>query len=278
MPHLEFEDVDRGRWYHRIEQHKHDNPIEQVGSNIPSGLIVSLTTYTPRFNTTHLTLKSILEQTVRADKIIVWIADFEISNISEEMLELSEKVEFRSCKDIGPYKKLIYAISEFPDSYIVTIDDDAYYHRFWLQMLLSEIDRDRKEILCHIADRVHFINNTVASSNEWTKDVQDSYARVPSFDLVPVGLGGVLYPPKSLHESVTDEKLFNKIAPFCDDLWFYAMARLIKTPSRKVGSRLIQVMWPNTQAIALWKTNLRYRNDEALRNIIAHYGDHIFRN
>ena len=40
---------------------------------LPSELIVSLTSYPPRFKTLHLTIKSLLDQTVRPDRIILWI-------------------------------------------------------------------------------------------------------------------------------------------------------------------------------------------------------------
>ena len=52
------------------------------------------------------------------------------------------------------------------------------------------------------------------------------YYNSPSFLNKLVGIGGVLYPPNSLYKDVLDEKLFKKLAPTNDDIWFWFMAIL----------------------------------------------------
>ena len=38
------------------------------------------------------------------------------------------------------------------------------------------------------------------------------------------GVGGVLYPPRSLKAEMIDEDLFRRLSPFADDIWFWAAA------------------------------------------------------
>ena len=49
-------------------------------------------------------------------------------------------------------------------------------------------------------------------------------------NLVQIGVGGVLYPPHCLDETVLDRPLFMDICPLADDIWLNAMARKKGTP------------------------------------------------
>ena len=44
------------------------------------------------------------------------------------------------------------------------------------------------------------------------------------FANLQTGEGGVLYPPHSLRKDMLDVELFTKVAPSCDDIWFWAAA------------------------------------------------------
>lgn len=260
-----------------FEELKRQHPIAPAAHGLESELIVSLTSYGPRLPTLHLTLKSLLEQTVVPDQVIVWIAEHEIDAIPAKAKIFDGVVEFRACEDIKSYKKLIFALEEFPDAYIAIADDDVYYHRQWLQLLVDAVDPDLAEILCHVAYRFHSDSSgQIAAYDEWSSDVQDLYARTPSFDLLPIGGGGVLFPPGSLHADVTDKRLFTQLCPHGDDLWLYAMARRLGTPVRKVGPRLIQVSWPHSQDCALWRQNVTTRNDANIQNLVQHFGRDLF--
>jgi hypothetical protein len=57
---------------------------------------------------------------------------------------------------------------------------------------------------------------------------------VPSYRNLLFGVGGVLYPPRSLDAGMLDPKLFMSIAPTVDDVWFWAAA-LVK------GTRIMPV-------------------------------------
>jgi hypothetical protein len=54
---------------------------------------------------------------------------------------------------------------------------------------------------------------------------------------VPIGSGGVLYPPGSLHFMVHDHDGFETYAPHADDLWLKLAAWKQGTPVRQVRAK-----------------------------------------
>ena len=101
-------------------------------------IIVSLTSYEDRFKDLEISLYSLLIQSLKPDKIILWLSD-EIKSINDIPYEITRYIknglEIRFVKDIGSYTKAIYTFQEFRDCIIVTADDDVYYPKDWLQKL-----------------------------------------------------------------------------------------------------------------------------------------------
>jgi hypothetical protein len=240
---------------------------------LPGELIVSLTSYPPRFGVVHLTLRSILNQTVRPDRIILWVATSDADAVTRKMNSLvGEGVEIRYVPNVQSYKKLVFALSEFPEAFIATADDDVCYPVDWLEILVEGYKSNPGFITCHRAHRLTSIgSSTLAPYMSWEWDVQDVIARHPSIDLLPTGLAGILYPPHSLHPDVTNSALFMELCPTADDLWFYWMARRAGTMYRKVGGVFEHYYWPGTQDEALFDHN-SVENDHQLRKLVDQFG------
>src|SRR5690349_163949 len=90
----------------RLRDCKPERPGRPHG--LTGELIVSLTSYPPRFNQLKLVLGCLLDQTVRADRIILWIAQEDYPRLPSDVVGLRAPggLEIRTCEDIGPYKKL----------------------------------------------------------------------------------------------------------------------------------------------------------------------------
>ncbi len=81
---------------------------------LPGELIVSLTSYPPRFRTLDLTLRCLLTQTVRPDRVILWIAEADMAKLPPAVVALVEYgLDIRACKDTRSYKKIIPALAAF---------------------------------------------------------------------------------------------------------------------------------------------------------------------
>lgn len=240
---------------------------------LPGKLIVSLTSYPPRFSTLHLTLKSLLSQSVTPDLTILWLFKDDIEKLTPKVRALiGEKFEIRAVeRDTKSYKKLIPAIIEFPDAYIVTADDDTYYDSNWLRDLVASHNVGQKEVLGH---RGHYISvmpdGTIAPYSTWHWDTQELK---PDPKVFLTGVGGILYPPGALSAEVLNEGDYLKICPRSDDIWFYFMARCNGFVARKIIGNFNGYSWGETQDVALFHSNVAGgANDAAMQAMVLKFG------
>src|SRR6478736_6608940 len=83
---------------------------------LPGELVVSLTSYPIRFRTLHKTIRSLLGQDIRADRVILWLADGDEQYLPDDVRELQQLgLEIRNCADFRSYKKIIPALEAFPE-------------------------------------------------------------------------------------------------------------------------------------------------------------------
>jgi len=103
-------------------------------------VIVSLTTYNARFYEVYLAIESIMQQTLKPNKIILWLAeDLKINEIPIVLKnQMKRGLEIRYCKDLLSYKKLIPSLKIFPNSIIITIDDDHMYLYDLIENFINE--------------------------------------------------------------------------------------------------------------------------------------------
>lgn len=90
-------------------------------------IIVSLTSWPPRFNNLPTVLDSILGQTIRPDAIVLNISEEDDipSNINEYII--NNKIEVHYVPNTKVYKKLIPTLLLYPDDCVISIDDDWVY-------------------------------------------------------------------------------------------------------------------------------------------------------
>lgn len=236
-------------------------------------IIVSLTSFMLRFESVFLTIESLLNQTLRPDKIILWLAEEEVTKkaLSIKLTKLKMRgLEIRIAKEnIKSYKKLIYALEEFPNDLIITCDDDYLYPNWFLQDLYQSYQQYPD---CISAYRCRMMSKK--TDNQLTSYEQWSFARNkrPSYRLFPTTGGGVLYFPNSLNQKVMD-RIFTQLCPTADDIWFKAMALLNGTKTVMVKEKstdftIIKVK--NSQAETLWQTN-RDKNDQQLKKVFDYF-------
>ena len=202
-------------------------------------VIISLTTYGERYKDVYITIESLMQQTVKANKIILWLDE---SYKEKPILPVLKKqidrgLEIRYCKDLGSYKKLIPCLKEFPESIIITVDDDVIYNIRTIEKLVSAYNNNPNFIYCNRMHRIKFDGIKVLPYKEWEKGIMDSQESIYNF---PVGIGGVLYPPHCFNEEIFNEKFFLSQCPNGDDIWFKAMSLINNFPSKKAEESIIQ--------------------------------------
>ena len=237
--------------------------------------IVSLTSYGTRLQSTApIAIASVLHGNILPGRIVLWVAekDRQATEKNVQLQVLQEKgLEIRYCEDLKSYKKLIPALQEFPNDFIITADDDLLYPKNWLEQMMEYHRMHPDKIICH---RVHGIrvdteHNLLPYKNwDWCVEPQEQER------IFPTGGAGTLYPPHCLHKDVFNRDLFMKLAPQADDVWFWAMA-LINGDSPHIvikngySNSIIDI---GVQNNALQNSNVAGgRNDMQLKAVIENY-------
>ena len=173
-------------------------------------------------------------------------------------------------ENLRSYNKLVHAIEEFPTSNIITCDDDIIYPKFFIEGLYKKSKEFPNYIIAYRCTWMKKLDsNQLESYIKWEAPKDNK----PSFNLFPTGVGGILYPPNSLHNKVLDKELFLKLAPSADDIWFKAMALLNNTKTVMINKQSIEFpMISGSQDEALWHINVREnKNDEQLKNVFDYF-------
>jgi hypothetical protein len=242
-------------------------------------VVVSLTSFPSAISFAVQAVKSILEGTVMPDRIILYLtaSQFPDGKIPSELIELKKnklfEVRFYE-ENIRSYTKLIPALKDFPNDIIVTIDDDVWYDKDMLRVLLRLHDKFPDALLAHRAKKIK-LN---APYRKWKKYrwYHFVFKRIhSSYRNLQTGVGGVLYPPHSLKKEMIDSELFKAIAPTTDDIWFWAAAvangtKIIPVPFGYNKPRGLK----KPKGLSLKTTNFKSGidlNSESLKKILKKY-------
>lgn len=186
-------------------------------------IVVSLTTHGNRLNYVHLAIASIMLQTMKANRIILWLSnEFEKSELPYMLKQLIRYgLEIKFTHDIRSYTKLIPTLKLCPQDTIVTIDDDMIYDVCLLEHLINAHLANPNCIYGTRCHRITMEGSSIAPYLDWNMEINNSEESTLIF---PTGVGGVLYPPNSLDEEVFNEEVFLNICPTTDDIWFKVMS------------------------------------------------------
>lgn len=242
-----------------------------------SGVIVSLTSYGERIQVVHKVVESLKNQTMQAAKIILWLDETELTR--EELPTALSKLEddlfeVCFCPNYKSYKKLIPTLARYPDSDIITFDDDILIPPNTISAFLHEASQNKNTI---IAARGRLMSADVAGEfdnyTSWTL-LNNTSNMTAHYCIIPIGYGGVLYPPGSLNESIMDVDEFTRLADNADDIWFKCMSLLNETPTLLLPKSVTEnyKTIEATQATALYLTvNIDDRNSKCLNEISKKY-------
>lgn len=238
-------------------------------------VIVSMASYVERYDTIIPTLKSLLQQTQKPDRIIVWL-DKEIpeNSITEQMKFLEKYgVEYRfTDDDLKPHKKYFYAMQQYNDAIIITVDDDLIYSKDMIESLLN---MHKKYPNCICARRVHKMKfdkyNNILPYKEWKYEYRKE--RTPSFLLCATGGGGTLYPAGILLKETFEIDKIKKLCMNADDIWLKFMEILADVPTVWVPNAYVMpYAISESQKVALNTTNTNGGgNDMYIRKILNEY-------
>lgn len=250
---------------------------EQPGVNTPTrqqAITVSLTTYGKRIHTVYLAIESILVQSLKADRIILWLAEdeFSLETLPQTLKKQQARgLSIRFCKDIRSYKKLIPTLSLYPNDLIMTIDDDIIYPVDHLDRLYQAYQAEPNVIHCHRAHKMRF--NTKGQLLPYAKWHNDDKSREASMNSFPTSGAGTLYFPGCFHHDIHREDLFTELCPLADDIWFKFMSYRAGIQCKVIAhSKKWEeyITIPESSELTLWQVN-QFKNDEQIAAVLAFF-------
>ena len=203
-------------------------------------VIVSMTTFPARIGYVHLAIRSLLNQTVKPGKIILWLAKDQFRNVEipkHLLAQCKYGLEIRYCaEDLLAHKKYYYAMQEFPDKLIVTYDDDIIYPEDSLEKLLVMHGQHPEAIICNRGREIAIENGSVAPYRYW-KVSGRVLTGVPTYRVMASTGAGTLYPPHCMPEETFDIEKIRLLALTADDLWMKVMSIKGQIPVVKSQTR-----------------------------------------
>lgn len=235
--------------------------LDPIKLNLPSDqdlpVIVSCTSIPSRFHVLDKTVRSVLNQSSPPKKMLLWLHERHKDSLPKSLLNMQgSKFEIHFTELDSPHCKLVPTLLKCPQDIIVTCDDDLIYESTWLETLYKSHENHSEDIITHIARHIRYDEKGQPQSyRTWQ---QETRANISHNTLIPMGYGGVLYPPGCLPSMATDVELYNQLAPKADDLWFKAMSTLNGTKSRTTAELVASPYpMPNSQSVSLKKSNVR---------------------
>jgi len=194
-------------------------------------VIVSLTTFPSRINNVWLTIESVMRQKRKPKKIILWLSILQFPSYEElpkRLLALQKRgLEIILCDDdLKSHKKYYYTVKEYQKSTFITIDDDVFYNSFFLKTLLNIHRKHPNSIVCNHCCSISVDEKVILPYLSW-----ENIYHYTCYDksIMPIGMGGVLYPPHSLYKGVLDTIAIKQFCLTADDIWLNVMSRLNHT-------------------------------------------------
>lgn len=180
------------------------------------------------------TLKSIINQTIKPDKIFLYLSEeeyildsgFKNKNIPNNNLLnfISENnvIDLIWVKNTGSYRKLLPLLENKwnEDCIIITIDDDTIYD----ENLIKNLTEDYSKYKCVIGYRGFTLNYT----NENDFDYNKRHSKLHNLSLYNflTGKGGILYKPQFFHKTkslIFNDNIYMNTCNTHDDIWFYIL-------------------------------------------------------
>lgn len=226
------------RWRSIIEEETLRNTESGVTDEryCDNEIVVSLTTYDKRLDVVYLAIASLMRQSLKPNRIVLWLAEeFRGKRLPATLYLLQKRgLEIRFCEEIRSYKKLIPALEAFPDATVITVDDDVIYDFELIDRLVRAHLREPRTVWClRMSEMTLGSDGSIAPYKQWLPGKTEHESPLN----FATGVGGILYPPHIFTEEILDRNKFMTLAPNADDIWFKAMETMCDVKVKKIQTK-----------------------------------------
>lgn len=239
-------------------------------------IIVSFTSFPARMDYVWIIFECLVRQTVKPDEVILYLSKEQFPTMDSLPMHLIEQTKrgltIQLCEgDLRSHKKYHYAFRDYPDDFVITVDDDLFYEPAMIENLMKKHKEFPVDV---IANKTRYIkcdnDGNLCSYNTWV------YTNVTGGDNhnVQIGVGGVLYQPKLMYKDILNWKLAKELCYNADDMWLFAMTKLS-------GHKVIRSYRTSNMNLGIWRYEHNERlsssnvgsnmNDTQIANIASYY-------
>lgn len=259
---------------HNSKYNKRKNMLYKKRRN--KKIIASLTSYPKRISTVWITIVTIMNQTMKPDEIILWLAreQFEgLESLPDNLINLQNQgLTIRFCDDLKSHKKYYYSLIENPNDIVILFDDDMFYPKDTIKQLYK-MHIDNPNDVCVITSQM--ITPTVFTKPSLWRNPLINEDVTHSNKIQIFSGSGTLLTYESLDNLAFDKELIKKLCFYADDLWLTFM---IYKKGNRISSlnkwRAFPVTIYDTHIEALFYVNVENgMNDKQWKKIIDYFPD-----
>lgn len=188
-------------------------------------VIASLTSFPARIEYVNLAIKSLMLQTYKPDRIILWLAEeqFPEKKLPKSLIGLCDYgLEIKWIHDLYGHKKYFYPIKEQkPNELIITFDDDIIYVPHLIANLIKKHNKFPNALVCERGQTLN-LKKMDENPGRW-ETISSIGVNRTTFSMNPSPGGGCLIPPNAFYKDAINEEKIRKLAYKNDDLWYMFM-------------------------------------------------------
>lgn len=247
-------------------------------------IIASFTTYPARIEHVSQSIETLFSQTRLPDEIVLYLAEEQFprheADLTEKLLKLSYtgQLKIRWCpEDLRSHKKYFYAMQEYPNDLIVTLDDDLLYNRNMLKNLWESFMLYPEAVS---TIRTHLVTyeddfSSICPYSQWIYET-DGLLDKPSMQLMATTGAGTLHPANLFPKETFFKDVFCSICFHADDLWLKSIEVLNNIPvvCCQVNETLRYI--PGSQSETLYKTNVIGGQNDVQLKAIQQWADQYY--
>jgi len=247
---------------------------ESLTSKNGAPVTVTLTTYGSRINAVSLVIESLGYQTLKPQRIILWLDEDEYC---DDNLPLSIKsqilrgLEVRFCPNYGSYKKIIPMVQKNQQENFITVDDDFYYPVDFIELLYKYWLLNKDKVIAFRGHEIRRRGVKALPYKKWNMEITDP-CRPKDFFLTTGG--GAFFGAGLLPSSEFDFEYIVKLSPNADDIWVNVLLRKLNVEvfqvkdQRPFRRRFVDVY---DHDIGLYLDNGEL-NDMYINNVVGYMG------
>jgi hypothetical protein len=193
-------------------------------------ILVSLTSFPNRINSVWLVIESIFRQTLKPDKLILWLSNEQFKNGELDLPLNLLKQKSRGLDiffvdgDLLSHKKYYYSFSNFKDYNIITVDDDIIYADTLIENLYDFSICFPDSICSQYVKKILISDSKILPYKTWPN--VNGLMDFGGIDLFFGTGGGTIFTPKVRNDLFLNKEVFMKLTPYADDVWLNFISKL----------------------------------------------------